>query len=287
MNNQLIVEKVNHCLLDFYQKNTSKLNEGIRYSIQAGGKRFRPILLVNTLEALNYPISDDVIKVGAALEMIHTSSLIHDDLPAMDNDDYRRGKLTNHKLFGDANAILAGDALLLDPFQLICNTNFSAEIIVKLVRELSLASGNNGMVLGQSIDINSENQQISDEQLKELHAKKTGAMITFPFIAASIIADVSTQHQAILKEIGMKIGLAFQIRDDIIDVTESFEILGKTPKKDIVENKATYVSHFGLEQSKILLKKELHKVELLIDKLDDFNGEKLESIINLLKLKEN
>lgn len=286
MNSQEIKERIDEILLSFYQKDHSLLKESICYSIQAGGKRFRPILLVKILEGFGFKITTDVLKVGAALEMIHTSSLIHDDLPAMDNDDYRRGILTNHKKFGEANAILAGDALLLDPYQLLSTVNFDAKIVVKLVSALAKASGFQGMVGGQSIDINSENQVISYELLKELHAKKTGAMIVFPFIAAGIIANVTAETTIQLEQLGAHIGLAFQIRDDIIDVTESFEILGKTPQKDIAENKATYVSLFGLQKAKQLLNEQLDKSEELLEQINDFNTETLKPIINQLKIKD-
>ncbi|MBS7575988.1 MULTISPECIES: polyprenyl synthetase family protein [unclassified Enterococcus] len=286
MNNQEIKAQIDQILIAFYQEDESLLSESICYSIQAGGKRFRPILLVKILEGLNFKITTDVLKVGAALEMIHTSSLIHDDLPAMDNDDYRRGMLTNHKKFGEANAILAGDALLLDPYQLLSTVDFKADIVVKLISALAKASGFRGMVGGQSIDINSENQTISYELLKELHAKKTGAMIVFPFIAAGIIAGVPEKTANQLQELGERIGLAFQIRDDIIDVTESFETLGKTPQKDIAENKATYVSLFGLEKAKQLLSEQLEHSELLLGEIVDFNANKIEPIISQLKIKD-
>lgn len=278
--------RIDRILTSFYQKDDSLLTESICYSIQAGGKRFRPILLVKILEGFDYKITTDVLKVGAALEMIHTSSLIHDDLPAMDNDDYRRGLLTNHKKFGEANAILAGDALLLDPYQLIATVDFEAEVVVKLISALAKASGFQGMVGGQSIDINSENQTISYELLKELHAKKTGAMIVFPFIAAGIIASVPAETAAQLQQLGERIGLAFQIRDDIIDVTESFETLGKTPQKDIAENKATYVSLFGLEKAKQLLDEQLYQSEMLLGQITGFNTKQLKPIINQLKIKD-
>ena len=286
MNNQEIKASIDEILLSFYQKDYSLLSESICYSIQAGGKRFRPILLVKVLEGFNLKITTDVLKVGAALEMIHTSSLIHDDLPAMDNDDYRRGMLTNHKKFGEANAILAGDALLLDPYQLLATVDFEAQIIVKLMLALAKASGFQGMVGGQSIDINSENQAISYELLKQLHAKKTGAMIVFPFIAAGIIAKVPEATAIQLEHLGEHIGLAFQIRDDIIDVTESFETLGKTPQKDIAENKATYVRLFGLEKAKQLLSEQLNQAEVLLGQILDFNSETLKPIINQLRIKD-
>ncbi|MDR1567362.1 MAG: polyprenyl synthetase family protein [Streptococcaceae bacterium] len=286
MNNQAIKEKIDDCLLAFYSGTKNILTESITYSIKSGGKRFRPLLLASVLAGFDKPFTEEAIKVAAALEMIHTSSLIHDDLPSMDNDDFRRGVLTNHKRFGEANAILAGDALLLDPFNLLSQTAFSAKIIVRLVQELSKASGFCGMVGGQSIDINSENQALAYEALRELHAKKTGAMIVFPFVAAGIIAEQSEETINQLRKIGENIGLAFQIHDDIIDVTSSFQALGKTPKKDLAENKATYVTLLGLDQAKLLLSEEIAQANLSINQLKDFNHRQLAEIIEQLMLKE-
>ncbi len=170
-------------------------------------------------------------QVAACVELIHTGSLIHDDLPAMDDDDYRRGRLTNHKVYDEATAILAGDSLFLDPFGFLAQVDLPAETILALVRELSQASGTFGMVAGQVLDMAGEGQNLTLEQLQAIHANKTGKLLTFPFVAAGLIAgqsDVVINH---LRQAGQLIGLAFQVRDDILDVTATLRKSEKLPKK--------------------------------------------------------
>lgn len=236
---------------------TNHLTTSIQYSLQSGGKRIRPLFLLETLQAFGVTVIEAHFKVAAALELIHTSSLIHDDLPAMDNDDFRRGKLTNHKVYGEAQAILAGDALLLDPYLLLSSANLSAPVIVALVGELAYASGSHGMVAGQVLDMDGEAHALTFEELKIIHALKTGRMLTFPFVAAGIIAEQSDDIIALLRCLGEAVGQAFQIRDDILDVTATFEEIGKTPGKDIVSEKSTYVKLLGLDGAKQALTEQL------------------------------
>ncbi len=243
------------------------LTQSIQYSIQAGGKRIRPLFLLETLQAFGVTITTEHLKVAGAVELIHTSSLIHDDLPAMDNDDFRRGKPTNHKVFGEAQAILAGDALLLDPYLLLANADLPSGVVVALVKELALASGSHGMVAGQVLDMDGETQALTFEQLKQIHALKTGKMLTFPFVAAGLIAQQSNEVILSLRNLGEKVGQAFQIRDDILDVTATFDQIGKTPGKDEVADKSTYVKLLGLAGAKAELSANLAAAENILAEL--------------------
>lgn len=210
MNKQEKLALVESALEEFYgdQQLAVNLREAVLYSIHAGGKRIRPYLLLEVLDSLQVPITPAHAQVAAALEMIHTGSLIHDDLPAMDNDDYRRGRLTNHKVYGEDLAILAGDALFLDPYALIALSDLSNEIKVDLIASLSLSSGSMGMVAGQVLDMEGEGKHLNLEELQTIHANKTGKLLAFPFQAAGIIAGLDENLQKQLKSVGELIGLA-------------------------------------------------------------------------------
>ena len=228
------------------------LHRAMRYSVQAGGKRLRPILVLAGAEAVGGR-PEQVMETACAMEMIHTYSLIHDDLPAMDNDDYRRGMLTNHKVFGEAVAILAGDALLTLAFQLIAMNGArtgDARIIAALVTDIADAAGTNGMVGGQVVDIESEGKAFSAETLDYIHTHKTAALIRISLWAGALIAGASPAQLAAIAESGEALGLAFQIVDDILDVEGSTEQLGKTAGKDAQQQKATYPAYHGLEASR-------------------------------------
>ncbi|HEQ4590963.1 TPA: polyprenyl synthetase family protein [Streptococcus pyogenes] len=271
-----------------YYKTTSngvseELIDAILYSVDSGGKRIRPLILLEMIEGFGVSLQNAHFDLAAALEMIHTGSLIHDDLPAMDNDDYRRGRLTNHKQFGEATAILAGDSLFLDPFGLIAQAELNSEVKVALIQELSLASGTFGMVGGQMLDMKGENQALSLPQLSLIHLNKTGKLLTFPFKAAALVTEQAiTVHQQ-LEQAGMLIGHAFQIRDDILDVTASFEDLGKTPKKDLFAEKATYPSFLGLEASYQLLTESLDQALTIFQTLESDVGFKPQIITKLIE----
>jgi len=273
MNKQEKLALVESALEDFYgdQQFATSLRESVLYSIHAGGKRIRPFLLLEVLEALQITICPAHAQVAAALEMIHTGSLIHDDLPAMDDDDFRRGRLTNHKKFGEALAILAGDALFLDPYALIAQADLPSQVKVDLIANLSLASGSLGMVAGQVLDMEGERQELSLEELQTIHANKTGKLLAFPFQAAAILASLDEKMQLQLKTVGELIGLAFQVRDDVLDVTASFEEIGKTPQKDLQAEKSTYPALLGLPKA----------IEFCNQTLDQAN-EKLEEISQLV-----
>ena len=255
MNKQEKLALVESALEEFYgdQQLAANLREAVLYSIHAGGKRIRPYLLLEVLESLQVPITIAHAQVAAALEMIHTGSLIHDDLPAMDDDDFRRGRLTNHKKFGEALAILAGDALFLDPYALIAQADLPNEIKVDLVASLSLSSGSMGMVAGQVLDMEGEGKHLNLEELQTIHANKTGKLLAFPFQAAGVIAGLDENLQKTVETVGELIGLAFQVRDDILDVTASFEEIGKTPQKDLQAEKSTYPALLGLDEAKVFL----------------------------------
>ncbi|MFK4935908.1 polyprenyl synthetase family protein [Lactococcus garvieae] len=257
------MNRLNQELIKFYKKADipQHLADAVTYSLAAGGKRIRPLLFLKMLESLGVTLEMAHYQVAATVEMIHAGSLIHDDLPAMDNDDYRRGQLTNHKKFDEATAILAGDALFLDPYYLLATLSLPAATVVSLVKELSFASGSLGMVAGQVLDMEGEGKNLSLEQVKEIHHLKTGRMLTFPFVAAGIIAEQSEEVIAKLREIGQNLGLAFQIRDDIIDVTGTFEEIGKTPGKDQAEEKSTYVALLGLKEAQEALEELLTAVK--------------------------
>ncbi|WP_422803597.1 polyprenyl synthetase family protein [Streptococcus sp. FT1-106] len=272
----------------YSQKAVSEdLIEAILYSVNAGGKRLRPLVLLDLLEDMGLELTAAHFDVAAAVEMIHTGSLIHDDLPAMDNDDYRRGRLTNHKKFGEATAILAGDSLFLDPFGLLAESDLPVTIKVELLRELSYAAGSYGMVGGQMLDMKGEEQQLAISELQLIHANKTGKLLAFPFVAAGIIAELGSADVADLRTAGELVGLAFQVRDDILDVTATFEEIGKTPQKDLDAEKSTYPSLFGLDKSHQILDDSLDQALAIFRKLKNnrgFNSEKTEEMIEGLRL---
>ena len=280
-------EKIDAAIRDYYQKKnlpvSIELITAILYSVDGGGKRIRPLIFLDLLEGFGLELTDSHFDVAASLEMIHTGSLIHDDLPAMDNDDYRRGCLTNHKKFDEATAILAGDSLFLDPFDLLAQTELSAEIRVELIQALSHASGTFGMVGGQMLDMKGEGQELDLSQLAQIHEHKTGKLLTFPFVAAGIVAQQGREVLDNLQEAGQLIGLAFQVRDDILDVTADFESLGKTPGKDVVAGKSTYPALLGLDKSYDILEESLNKAEAIFQNLAESQGFKKDSVIEIIE----
>jgi geranylgeranyl diphosphate synthase type II len=228
-----------------------QLHRAMRYSLLAGGKRLRPSLTLAAGEALGAD-TDDLMPAACAIEMIHTYSLIHDDLPAMDNDDLRRGRPTCHKAFGEAVAILAGDALLTQAFRVLSADapQRDAERQVRVIREVATAAGTvEALIGGQIADIESEGKTVDASMLEYIHRSKTGAMITGSVVVGGIIAGAGEEQIDKLRGYGQRIGLAFQIADDILDVTSTSEQLGKTPGKDQAANKATYPAIHGIGAS--------------------------------------
>jgi geranylgeranyl diphosphate synthase type II len=225
-----------------------QLCEAMGYSLMAGGKRVRPILAIASYEAVGGR-SDNIIPVAASIELIHTYSLIHDDLPAMDNDDFRRSKPTAHKVFGEATAILAGDALLTDAFHIISGVKVDPEKLIRVIQELSAASGPEGMVGGQTADIIFESKKAKKEDISYIHTHKTGALIRASVRIGAVMADSPPNKLSSLTKYAERTGLAFQIIDDILDITGTKEELGKPIGSDHAKGKNTYPSIFGLKKS--------------------------------------
>ncbi|MCA1039187.1 polyprenyl synthetase family protein [Bacillus infantis] len=225
------------------------LKEAMHYSLQAGGKRIRPLLVFATLKAFGEDTKKG-LQAAAAVEMIHTYSLIHDDLPSMDDDDLRRGKPTSHKVFGEANAILAGDALLTYSFQILAQIapeHADAEVKLALINELARASGAEGMVGGQTADIEGEDKDLNLEELEYIHVHKTGKLLAFSVAAGALLSRAGESQLKSLNEFAHHLGLAFQIRDDILDLEGNEEVLGKPVGSDETNNKSTYPSILTME----------------------------------------
>ena len=289
MTRECKIRQIGLTIQEFYQSKgvSADLTETILYSIEAGGKRIRPLLLLELLEGFGLELTSAHFQVAAALEMIHTGSLIHDDLPAMDNDDYRRGRLTSHKKFGEDMAILAGDSLFLDPYGLVAMTELPSQVKVDLIAELSLAAGSFGMVAGQVLDMQGEGRKLTMDQLQTIHANKTGKLLAYPFVAAGIIAQTGQSVLGKLRQAGELLGLAFQVRDDILDVTASFEQIGKTPQKDLAAEKSTYPALLGLDGARAFFDETLEQAKSLLEQLEtesDFSAEEIQKIIESLRL---
>jgi len=228
----------------------SSIHQAMRHSVFAGGKRIRPILSMEAGRAIAGALPQGIEELGAALEMLHTYSLIHDDLPALDNDDLRRGRPTCHKAFGEAIAILAGDGLQTQAYEVLSHLSCPAEQRVLIIEEIAKGTGTvNGMIGGQVVDLEAEHTQADPETLEYIHRSKTAALITASVVSGGMYAGGSSDQINQLRCYGQAIGLAFQIVDDILDITQTSEQLGKTAGKDIASEKATYPALFGLEAS--------------------------------------
>ncbi|MEX1523767.1 polyprenyl synthetase family protein [Enterococcus sp. C63] len=260
-----------------------QLKESMLYSIRAGGKRIRPLLLLSTVAAFGESINTTTYQVAAALEMIHTYSLIHDDLPAMDNDDLRRGKPTNHKVYGEALAILAGDGLLTGAFQLISMAHLANSPKLLLLQQLAINAGTQGMVAGQAADIEGETKQLTLEELMFIHERKTGRLMHYALLAGGVLANQSEEVLASLQKLASHLGLAFQIRDDLLDVVSTTEVLGKTAGKDAKMEKTTYPGLLGIEETKSALENEIDAANRMIDQLEQtvysFDGQLLRQLV--------
>ena len=229
----------------------ASIHRAMRHSVFAGGKRIRPILCMEAGQAVAGSLPSGVEEVGAALELLHTYSLIHDDLPALDNDDLRRGRPTCHKAFGEATAILAGDALQTQAYEILSQVECTAEARVRIIAEIARGTGTiNGMIGGQVVDLESEHKKPDQEMLQYIHLSKTAALIAASAVSGGLYAGGSEEQVKQLRCYGQSIGLAFQIDDDILDVTQTSEQLGKTAGKDLASEKATYPALFGLEESR-------------------------------------
>lgn len=278
--NNLIIEINNrlNCILDKYPNGTVK--QAMAYSLNAGGKRIRPVMLLQVIRAygLDYhPYMD----VACAIEMIHTYSLIHDDLPGMDNDDLRRGRPTCHKQFNEAIAILAGDGLLTEAVNIIIQTGIDEKLKLDLISCLYSSSGIAGMIYGQELDVQNENKQIDVETLQQIHKFKTGKLLSCALKMGSLIAN----HEDVKKweDIGYKIGLAFQIQDDVLDVTSTTEQLGKPAGSDESNHKITYVTLLGIEKCQKIIDQLFNEAIEMLYSLKINHGLLLEIIGNLRK----
>jgi geranylgeranyl diphosphate synthase type II len=256
------------------------IHKAMRHSVFAGGKRLRPVLCMEAGRMVAGSLPTGIEELGAALEMLHTYSLIHDDLPALDNDDLRRGRPTCHKVFGEALAILAGDALQTQAYEVMARLKCPAEARVRIVEEIARGTGTvDGMIGGQVVDLEAEHTKPDAAMLEYIHGAKTAALITASLVSGGLYAEADDRAVAHLRAFGKSIGLAFQIVDDILDVTQTSEQLGKTAGKDTVAEKATYPSLFGVEQSE-------RKADELVSKafaeLDSF-GERAETLKELAR----
>src|SRR5450755_1886785 len=246
----------------------SSIHQAMRHSVFAGGKRLRPILCIEAGQMIEGCVPPGIEELGAALEMLHTYSLIHDDLPALDNDDLRRGRPTCHKVFGPAIAILAGDGLQTFTYEVLAKLQCPAEARVAIIAEVAHASGTiDGMIGGQVMDLEAEHQHPDAKTLEYIHRSKTGALLTASVVTGGLYAGGDASQVQSLRDFGMNIGLAFQIVDDVLDVTQTSEQLGKTAGKDTAHDKATYLSLFGIEAS---IKKADELVKKANDALDRF-----------------
>jgi geranylgeranyl diphosphate synthase type II len=269
-------------LLPAASRHPVSIHSAMRHSVFAGGKRLRPILCMEAGRMVAGSLPDGIEELGAALEMLHTYSLIHDDLPALDNDDLRRGRPTCHKVFGEAIAILAGDALQTQAYEVLARLRCPAAARVRIIEEIARGTGTiDGMIGGQVVDLEAEHQKPSLETLEYIHRSKTAALITASVVSGGLYAGAGEDAVRRLREFGQSIGLAFQIVDDVLDVTQTSEQLGKTAGKDTAAEKATYPALFGVEES---LKKADVLVATALSALDSFGtrGDTLKSLAHFL-----
>jgi geranylgeranyl diphosphate synthase type II len=267
---QHLIDQALERLLPPATQRPESIHQAMRHSVFAGGKRLRPILCMEAARMIASSLPEGVEDLGSALEMLHTYSLIHDDLPALDNDDLRRGKPTCHVVFGEALAILAGDALQTQSYEVLARLKCPAEARVRIIEEIARGTGTvDGMIGGQVKDLEAERQPSDAETLEYIHRSKTGALITASLVSGGIYAGASSTEVQRLRDFGRAIGLAFQIVDDVLDVTQSSEQLGKTAGKDTASEKTTYPALFGIQES-------LRQADALVttgcNSLDSFGG---------------
>ena len=273
---KIVEGNLKELLGNYENKYPEKLAEAMEYAVMNGGKRIRPILMYmicDLFEKNNCKSYDKIKEIAIALEFIHCYSLVHDDLPAMDNDDYRRGKLTVHKKYNEAIGVLVGDVLLTETFGIIANSkSLGDKNKVEIISKLSEYAGFFGMVGGQFVDMESENKKVEIDILKYIHAHKTGKLLTAAIELPMIALDIEREKREKMVEYSKLLGIAFQIKDDILDIEGDFEEIGKK-SNDVENEKTTYPSIFGLDESKRLLQEYLEKARKIIS--DDFNGNQL------------
>lgn len=273
---KIVEDSLIELLANYRNKYPEKLAEAMEYAVMNGGKRIRPVLMYmicDLFEKNNYKSYDKIKEIAAALEFIHCYSLVHDDLPAMDNDDYRRGKLTVHKKYNEAIGVLVGDVLLTEAFGIIANSkSLGDKNKVEIISKLSEYAGFFGMIGGQFVDMESENKKVEIDTLKYIHAHKTGKLLTAAIELPMIALNIESEKREKMVEYSKLLGIAFQIKDDILDIEGNFEEIGKK-SNDVQNEKTTYPSIFGLEKSKKLLQEYLEKAKKIIE--DEFEGDQL------------
>ena len=273
---KIVEDSLIELLANYRNKYPEKLAEAMEYAVMNGGKRIRPVLMYmicDLFEKNNYKSYGKIKEIAAALEFIHCYSLVHDDLPAMDNDDYRRGKLTVHKKYNEAIGVLVGDVLLTEAFGIIANSkSLGDENKIELISKLSEYAGFFGMVGGQFVDMESENKKVEIDTLKYIHAHKTGKLLTAAIELPMIALNIESEKREKMVEYSKLLGIAFQIKDDILDIEGNFEEIGKK-SNDTQNEKTTYPSIFGLEKSKKLLREYLEKAKKIIE--DEIEGDQL------------
>ena len=262
------------------------LHKAMRYSLFAGGKRLRPILCLAAAEACRGNI-DDALPLACALECIHTYSLVHDDLPSMDNDDFRRGRPTCHKVFGDGIAVLAGDALLTVAFEIVSKAKPTLSYdISTLLREIAVAAGSQKLIAGQVADLEAEGKKVKRDQLQFIHENKTAAILRSSVRLGAMSANADARKLSAITRFGQRLGLAFQIIDDILDVTQTSEILGKSAGKDVVARKATYPAVIGLEKSRDQARRLTRQAHNALSVFSSSDAEPLHALANYLLERE-
>ena len=278
------------CALDRYlpKVNTkpATLHKAMRYSLFAGGKRLRPILCLAAAEACGGNV-DDALPLACALECIHTYSLVHDDLPSMDNDDFRRGRPTCHKVFGDGIAVLAGDALLTVAFEIVSKAKPTPSYdISTLLREIAVAAGSQKLIAGQVADLEAEGKKVKRDQLQFIHENKTAAILRSSVRLGAMSANADARNLSAITRLGQRLGLAFQIIDDILDVTQTSELLGKSAGKDVVARKATYPAVIGLEKSRDEARRLTRQAHNALSVFSSSDAEPLHALANYLLERE-
>jgi geranylgeranyl diphosphate synthase type II len=276
--------------LDYYLPKTNvkptTLHKAMRYSLFAGGKRLRPILCLAAAEACRGRVSN-ALPLACALECIHTYSLVHDDLPSMDNDDYRRGRPTCHKVFGDGIAVLAGDALLTIAFEIVSRSKPAPRYDMSiLLREIAVAAGSQKLIAGQVADLEAEGRKVKRDQLRFIHENKTAAILKSSIRLGAMSANADAKKLRAVTQFGHGLGLAFQVIDDILDVTQSSEILGKSAGKDIAAKKATYPAVIGLEKSRAEARRLTRQAHDALSVFRDGQAEPLHCLANYLLERE-
>jgi geranylgeranyl diphosphate synthase type II len=283
---QKVVDRALDRYLPKANKKPATLHRAMRYSLFAGGKRLRPILCLATAEACRGNI-DDALPLACAIECIHTYSLVHDDLPSMDDDDFRRGRLTCHKVFGEGIAVLAGDALLTIAFEIVSRARPRPRYdMTTLLREVAVAAGSQKLIAGQVADLEAEGKNVKRRELQFIHENKTAAILQSSVRLGAMSANADGRKLAATTQFGQRLGLAFQIIDDILDVTQTSEILGKSAGKDVAARKATYPTVIGLQESRAEARRLTHAAHNALSVFSTHDAETLYGLANYLLERE-